>query len=220
MSIDPASFIRDNLQIVEPAFAPGIRLYQAHPGSGLRRLIGEDGPAPYWAYTWAGGAALVRHMLAAPGIVKGRRVLDLGAGSGIVGIVAARHGAHEVIAAEIDPHGAVAIGLNAALNGAEVRVEPRDLLDGEPPYVDLVLVGDLYYAADLAARVTPFLRRCLAAGIEVLVGDPGRDTLSRDVLEPIAHYAVSDFGEGSASEASLGSVYILRIDTPTPEDDQ
>ncbi len=208
MSLDPADFIRKNLRIAEPRFAPGVRLYQAHPASRLSRLTGEA--APYWAYTWAGGAALARHLLEGSHGVKGRRVLDLGAGSGVVGIVAARLGAVEVIAADVDPYAAVAIGLNAALNAVVVKVENRDLLVADPPPVDLVLVADLYYAPDLASRVTPFLRRCLAVGAQVLIGDPGRDALPRDDLDVVGCYAVADFGDPPASGERLSRVYTLR----------
>ena len=51
---------------------------------------------PYWAYQWAGGTVLARHFLDRPETVRGRRVLDLGAGSGVVGIAAALAGASRV----------------------------------------------------------------------------------------------------------------------------
>ncbi|WP_292247577.1 methyltransferase, partial [Mesorhizobium sp.] len=70
----------------------------------------------YWAYAWAGGTVLARYILDRPQTVAGRRVLDLGAGSGLVGIAAAKAGARAVIAAEIDRNGIVALGLNAAAN--------------------------------------------------------------------------------------------------------
>ena len=121
---------------------PEIRLYTAHPGSGLRRLAdpqqssdadddtvepdddtddhGPEPQPPYWAYAWAGGAVLARYILDHPQSVAGRRVLDLGAGSGLVGIAAAKAGASAVIAAEIDRNGVAAIGLNAAANGVAI----------------------------------------------------------------------------------------------------
>jgi predicted nicotinamide N-methyase len=147
---------------------PEIRIYTAHPASGLWRLaeLDEDGSGPsppYWAYHWAGGAALARHILDRPETVTGGRVLDLGAGSGIVGIAAAKAGAREVIAAEIDRYALAALGLNSELNGVEITAIGDDLTAGPPPPVNLVAVGDLFYERDLADRVTAFLDRCLAA---------------------------------------------------------
>lgn len=212
---------------------PEIRLYTAHPGSGLRRLINweeaqadweedqakseddaispdEDGAEPrppYWAYPWAGGAVLARYILDRPQTVAGRRVLDLGAGSGIVGIAAAKAGASEVIAAEIDRNGVAALGLNAAVNGVALSVSGEDMTGGPPPAVDLVAVGDLFYDPDVAARVTTFLDKCLAAGISVLIGDPGRAFLPRARLRLQAEYRVPDFGDARGAALKPSGVF-------------
>jgi predicted nicotinamide N-methyase len=199
---DPADFIRARLPVKPVATIPEIRLHQADPSSGLHRL-GSKAP-PYWAWPWAGGLTLARFLLERPETVAGRRVLDLGAGSGLVAIAAASAGAATVMAAEIDPHALAALRLNAGLNDAAVEVIDRDLTGSQPPDVDLVLVGDLFYDPRLARRVTRFLDRCLDAGIDVLVGDVGRAHLPRDRLREVARYDVPDFGE-----ARPGTVFSL-----------
>ena len=177
-------------------------MHKAVPTSGLRRLADadDDFATPYWAYHWGGGLALARHVLNNPALVTDCAVLDLGAGSGIVGIAAAMAGARQVIAADIDAYAVEAIDLNAEANGVRVSPLHGDLTTGSPPGVDLVLVGDLFYDAELAQRVTVFLDRCLAEGIEVLVGDPGRTFLPRARLELVAEYAGGDFGSSSNGE--------------------
>ena len=127
-------------------------MHKARPKSGLWRLteMYDDFGTPYWAYDWGGGLALARHILNHPQLVAGRTVLDLGAGSGIVGIAAAKSGAKSVIAADIDRYAVAAIGLNAAANGVTISTFFGDLTAGSPPEVDVVLVGDLFYEADLA----------------------------------------------------------------------
>lgn len=216
--LDPAGFIENNL-ILQPAPAlPEINLYAAHAGSRLRRLV-EAGPAaiaslpPYWAYHWAGGTVLARYFLDRPQTVAGRCVLDLGAGSGVVGIAAMKAGAASVLAAEIDGNGRAAIGLNAAANGVAVTVTGEDLTGGEPPDVDLVAVGDLFYARGLALAVTAFLDRCLTAGIEVLVGDPGRAHLPHARLRRIAEYPVPDFGDAARGPADVSAVFAFEPET-------
>ncbi|TIV81807.1 MAG: methyltransferase, partial [Mesorhizobium sp.] len=197
---DPTAFIKANMRLAPVAALPEIQIYSAHPGSGLRRLVdpeADDGDAaapepqpPYWAYAWAGGTVLARYILDRPQAVAGRRVLDLGAGSGLVGIAAAKAGARAVIAAEIDRNGIVALGLNATANGVAITVVGEDITAGPPPGVDLVLAGDVFYAHEVARRVIPFLDRCLAAGIEVLVGDPRRADLPLSRLKLLAEYKV------------------------------
>ncbi|RWI88851.1 MAG: methyltransferase [Mesorhizobium sp.] len=202
---------------------PEIRLYTAHPGSGLRRLLepedgshehGAEPQPPYWAYAWAGGAVLARYVLDRPSTVAGRRVLDLGAGSGLVGIAAARAGAREVTAAEIDRNGIVALRLNAEANGVAIIIIGEDISAGPPPSVDVVLAGDVFYGQAVARRIVPFLDRCLAAGIEVLVGDPGRAWLPRRRLRLLGEYQVPDVGGNGGSAPKPSGVFAFLPSEP------
>jgi predicted nicotinamide N-methyase len=183
---------------------PEVRLHKAVPGSGLGRIVGEGAP-PYWAYHWAGGLALARFLLDRPEWVRGRRVLDLGAGGGLVGIAAALAGAAEVLAAEIDPNGRAALALNAALNGMAIAVLEGDPLDAEPPEVDAVLAGDVFYEAALAARVAAWLGQCRAKGIDVLVGDPRRAPLPVDRLRLLHEAPVHE----TAGTTQTGAVFAM-----------
>jgi predicted nicotinamide N-methyase len=70
-----------------------------------------------------------------------------------------------------------------------------DALEGVPPDVDLVLAGDLFYEPGLAERAETFLRRCTAAGVVVLIGDPWRAPLPIDRLRVVARYEVADYGD-------------------------
>ncbi|MGM5009385.1 class I SAM-dependent methyltransferase [Rhizobium sp. 969_B3_N1_2] len=208
---DPAAFIRANLPILSVPSVPEILLHQAGPASGLWRLAGrgETDPAPYWAYPWAGGAVLARHLLDRPEMVSGRRVLDLGAGSGLVAIAAAKAGAATVTAIDIDANAIAAIGLNAAINGVNIVAWATDILEHQPPATDLLVVGDLFYDPSLALRVMAFLRRCQASGVEVLIGDPERAYLPQDKLRRIATRAVADFGAGKGGKAVHAGVFRL-----------
>lgn len=201
------AFIQERLPLEPVPGVPEIRLHRAGPRSGLMRLADADPDfgSPYWARTWGGGLALARHVLDHPETVAGKRVLDLGAGSGLVAIAAALAGAGEVGAADVDPYAVTATRLNAAANGVAVGAILGDLTEGEPPEVDLMLVGDLFYDPDLAARVEPFLRRCLSVGIGVLIGDPWRAPLPAERLRVVAEYPVADYGdvEGATRAAAV-----------------
>ena len=76
--------------------------------------------------------------------------------------------------------------------------------------IDLILAGDVFYDAEVAAIMLPFLNRCRAVGIDVLVGDPDRRDLPIGDLEPVAAYNVTDVGDAPTSTDRSGSVYRLR----------
>jgi len=69
----------------------------------------------------------------------------------------------------------------------------------------VILVGDLFYAQDLAERVSAFLERCVQSEIDVFVGDPGRAFLPRSRLKLLAEYPGPDFGEGAGSRNAVFS---------------
>src|SRR5262249_10589988 len=130
-----------------------------------------------------------RYILDDPSAVRRRRVLDFAAGSGLVGIAAARAGAARVVAADIDPIAAAAIALNAAVNGVTIEGMQDDPI-GRPSGRDVVLAGDACYEQPMAGRATEWLRRLAAAGTEVLLGDPGRSYRPADGLMELARYRV------------------------------
>ena len=91
-----------------------------------------------------------------------------------------------------------------------MTVVQRDVLDDEPPDVDMVLAGDCWYDAGLAARVLPWLQRVRDRGIDVLVGDPGRRFLPADELVELATYEVRTTTELEDLPLTQARVYGLR----------
>ncbi len=97
---DPSAFIRANTRLRAVPHVPEISLYLADEAVPLwqktEEQLSEDGlPPPFWAFAWAGGQALARYVLDHADTVRGKRVLDLASGSGLVGIAAMKAGARE-----------------------------------------------------------------------------------------------------------------------------
>ena len=191
---DIPAFIRANTRVAAPPHTPEIRLHLADDAVALWELtetaLGEIGlPPPFWAFAWAGGQALARYVLDHPEIVCGKSVLDIGAGAGLVAIAAALAGAEKAVANDVDAFAAEAARLNAALN--DVVIEPRteDMI-GKPAAADIILVGDLCYQQDIAARLIAWLEAEKAHGKTILIGDPGRTYLPKEGLTRIAEYDV------------------------------
>ena len=172
--------------------------------------LGEMGLAPpFWAFAWAGGQALARYVLDHPESVRGRRALDFASGSGLVAIAAARAGAAQVEANDIDGFALAAIVINAEANGVEVLARAGDLVGRDEGW-EVVLAGDVSYERDMAARVTDWLERLARRGAEVLIGDPGRAYLPRERLEKIGEYNVPVTRELEDSEIKRTGIYRFR----------
>ena len=186
-------FIRTHTVPAPVPFVPEVTLWQADEPIALWEKTEAQGvvqPPPFWAFAWAGGQALARHVLDHPDLVSGRSVLDLATGSGLVAVAAALAGARPVTANDIDPLSLAAAAVNAEGNGVAVETVEADLLDGGPDEYRVILAGDVFYSREMAGRVLPFLRRAAGAGCLVLVGDPGRAYLPADGMVERATYDV------------------------------
>jgi predicted nicotinamide N-methyase len=205
---DHRALVLAQTTVRKPDIVPEVALHLCDDIVALWKVTGEDGPPPFWAVAWLGGQALARYVLDNPAEVSGRRVLDLGSGSGLVAIAARLAGATSVLAADIDPMCTTVIALNAAANGVAVDVTTRDLLEGPPPDVDVVLAGDVWYERDTAERVTAWLSRSTA---RVLLGDPGRAYLPQAGWAELASYDVPTTRDLEGVETKR-----VRVFTPAP----
>ncbi|MGY1744368.1 class I SAM-dependent methyltransferase [Blastococcus sp. SYSU D00695] len=193
----PAGFIRAHTAVRSPSSVPEVRLHVADDVVALWEAMevsagGAGDAPPFWAAAWPGGQALARFVLDTPGLVAGRRVLDLGAGSGLVAVAAALAGATTVLASDVDPFSRTAIEVNAGLNGVRGITALGDVLGQPAPPVDVVLAGDVCYDREMTERVVPFLDRARAAGCAVYVGDPGRPYLPHERLVEAAVYEIPE----------------------------
>jgi predicted nicotinamide N-methyase len=188
------AFVRANTAPVAPPHVPEVVLHLADEAHDLWHLteeqLEEKGlPPPFWAFAWAGGQGLSRYILDNPESVSGKSVLDFAAGSGLVGIAAARAGARSVLCADVDPFCAPAVALNARLNDVEVVFSLGDLVDADEGW-DVVLAGDVFYDRAFAARLIPWFSALADRGAAVLLGDPGRAYLPKERISQLAEYQV------------------------------
>ena len=161
----------------------------AHAGATLsdedeQRLLSEErDKAPYGLALWPAAIALAHELASRAGELAGKRVLELGSGTGLPGIVAATFGAH---VAQSDRHeAALALGRsNAERNGAH-SIEHR-LADWtewtDTQRYDLILGADVLYAQRLHPSLRAIFDTNLAPGGRLLLTDPFRRA-SLELLE-------------------------------------
>lgn len=179
-----AEFVRAQTRPQAVPLVPEIRIHTASELTPLWEtfLIEHSLGLPYWCVPWAGGQGLARWVLDHPEVVRDKRVLDFGTGSGLVAIAAAKAGGR-VHAVDIDPFAIVAASLNAELNDVVMTTECGDLT-GSNVEAEVILAGDVWYEGEPAARFTAWFRRLLREnGIQVFTGDPGRQYVPDDAVE-------------------------------------
>ncbi len=195
MTADPAAFIRAQTRLEHPSLVPEIVLHLASRATDLweatEATLERTGlPPPYWAFAWPGGQALARLALDRPETVRGKRVLDFAAGSGVAALAAAKAGAAHVTACEIDAFACQAMALNGQANGLALDILDADVLAKPASGWDVVFAGDVFYEKPMADKVWPWLKAAAMTGAHVLVADPGRAYLPATGLAEIARYSV------------------------------
>ena len=149
---------------------PEIKLWLVDPIPMQRSFSQEEILAiqaypAYWAFCWASGQVLARYILQNPELVKDKRIMDFGAGSGIVAIAAIMAGAKRVIACDIDPDALLSCQENARLNNVEFELH-GDLFEFDQE-IDLLIAADVLYDKENLPLLDVFLQKAP----EVLVAD-------------------------------------------------
>lgn len=159
--------------------------YSAAPGERIVRLD------PGMAFG-TGAHETTRMCLELMGDPSGRSVIDIGCGSGILGIAAAVSGAASVYMCDIDPQAVEAAHANARLNGVCPEIEEADLLSGDRR-ASLIFAN---LTADILMRLAPAVGAHLDEGGTLIVSG----IIASRAEEVLACFAENGFGvkEGAA----------------------
>jgi predicted nicotinamide N-methyase len=213
--VDPEAVIRSATSWRAVPAVDNIQLLTAAEPFGIVQLwegLGQDS-SPYWAAAWTSGKALGRYLLDNPHVVAGRAVLDVGSGSGIVAIAAAKAGARTVVACDVDPTATIAIQLNAQANGVTITARTADCFAGPPGDHEVVLAADVFYESALAARAHQWLCEAARSGACVLVADPGRGLLPAGSGRRLARISVpvhDDLPDGAQETVTIYQIVLTR----------
>lgn len=210
---DLIEFVRRQTAPAPVPLAPELRVHQASALTPLwhataAKLAGWD-DSPFWAFPWAGGQAVARHVLDHPELVRGRRVFDFASGSGLVALAALRAGAAAALASDVDPFCEAAVRANAELNGLAIPFRAGDPIGDPLDGFDVVLAGDVFYERALGARSAAWFGALAARGALVIAGDAGRTYAPRSGFEVLATYEVPTTVE--IEDAPVRSARVLRF---------
>lgn len=139
------------LTFTEPPYCPQISLALFDPKVLQGPIPHEEAQAivaepAYWSFCWASGQVLASYILNNPKWVKGKRVVDIGSGSGVVAIAASLAGARQVWACDIDSDALQAVQVNAEQNGTHIQCIKA--LDDITESIDVLTAADVLYDRD------------------------------------------------------------------------
>ena len=134
-----------------------------------------DERLPYWAELWHSALALAGHLAEVPARIEQRRVLEIGCGLALPGIVAASMGAR-VTLGDFEPLALKAAELNLLRNipGAEADIRLMDFRDAPDEQWPLILAADVIYEKRFVEPLAAFLDRALEPGGEIFLAEPNR----------------------------------------------
>lgn len=138
------------------------------------QLLHDDSTVPpYWALVWGGAKALAEHLVTRVDC-RGRSVLDVGCGLGLVALTAASQGA-VVTAIDRELAPIEFLQASAAINGATIEALVGDVVTSTLGRdFDLVLAADLLYERAEFERLADALSALVAPSGTLWVADPQR----------------------------------------------
>ena len=168
---------------------------------------------PYGSVLWPSAIALAHEVASRD--LAGKRILELGAGTGLPGIVAAAAGAR-VVQTDRQKLALHVCKQNAERNRVttiEHRLADWTAWDDAEPY-DLILGSDILYASPLHASLRHIFETNLAPHGTVLLADPFRDT-SMELLETMEaagwHITMDKWTVGIAPPPRPVGVFALTV---------
>jgi predicted nicotinamide N-methyase len=160
--------------LIQPGHPP-VELYAPDSASVYQRAQQGDLPNPYWARVWPAAIAMARFLLENNTPIKGKHLLELGAGLGLPSLVAAPH-ASEVLATDIEPAAVHCMEQSARHHGLQkfrtAVLDWNELPAGFTP--EVVLMSDVNYAPEAFEGLYQTIEKYRAMGCTILLATPQR----------------------------------------------
>lgn len=207
-----------NYPLIHKTFERGPELLIPDPAaikSTYENLQAKDPatPFPFWARIWPAATALTSFLIANDHLVRGRKVLEIGAGIGLPSFAITQI-AQEVTITDHD---------NEAIELARMNIKNLGLENVYAQYLDwndlpeelgagTILLSDVNYAPDQFESLTLMIRRLLEAGSTLILSTPQRITASRFVeaigphVKTSAQMTINENGQSTEVSISVLSL--------------
>lgn len=185
-----------------PPLVPELRAFCADDElplwTELEATLGTQIDAPFFAVPWPGAQVVARAIFDGVVDVRGRSVLELGAGAGLAAMAAARAGARRVIATDVDPLALQVLLLGAADNAVSVEVAVVDVVSSVPADIiaadDVIIAADVVYNRALGAALSAIIKAARDVAdvghVDLVVADSGRPFFDPGWLTPTLEMTV------------------------------
>jgi len=179
-----------------------------------RYLGGGTTKQPYGVILWPAAIALAHELASRGAALDGRKVLELGAGTGLPGLVAASLGARLTQTDRLDAALTICRE-NAQRNGiSSIEYRIADWAEwNDPARYDVILGSDILYATRMHDKLRRIFERNLAPGGFLLLSDPFR-SVGMPLLETLEHagwtISITRWSIGESTEARAVGTYEVR----------
>lgn len=180
------------LAIELPGGPPLALLRPARPELIIEALteLDADEKLPYWAELWPSSVGLAQAIALGRVPVAGLDVTELGCGTALASLAAARAGARRVLATDWYEECLAFARASAAENGLALQTRVLDWRGPAPEAVaDVVLAADVLYERRNAQAVAQAFEALVRPGGCAVLADPGR-TYLKDLLAAMAGWRV------------------------------
>lgn len=195
------------------------RRYRFFIPADIERFIDPQDPLhnfPLWAKIWQAGVVLAGYMAQLPPEPH-RRILEIGAGIGLVGIVAADHG-HRVRLTDYNPDARNFARANAALNGCDnLTVAALDWNRPQPEdSCDLLIGSEVVYKEEDVDALLALFGACLQPGGRILLAEEVRKTLDSFLKSASRNYRMGIRRFQLRSDDESSTVVLVELDDRRP----
>lgn len=149
---------------------------------------GKNPPFPYWTKVWSSALGMVEYLSRNPELVRGKEVLEVGAGLGLPSLYAAQF-ARSVIVSDYLPDAVELLAANISdlSNVSATLLDWRDIPSLLRP--EVLLLSDINYEPEAFSELLTMIKHFLSLDTHILISTPQR-IMTREFMGLVEEWVV------------------------------